>query len=623
MNSSNSIFDTTENLMNNPDLFTKKFSVRLILSDNFPEPCDFKMELTTGKVLIVSKHEISGSKMKIKFNLSDAISLLSEDELESTSVHNKKIQISSEYGEDIFEKKKYAQLNYFPKRTVRSCSCYNCLCMCCDCSLFTTSTKRSFSQIELILSLNAMKDINNHIIQHNNNATQSLSTLLTTNRKYILFANDEFITSKYYTNTFLMIMSKAHIDIEHHDINEIENVILNLTLNECNGIVFLDRNEIAHRVINTIFKRNDIEMFLDKIPIGSIPFKDNSAQGLLHSIAYESKESVDEITAAFTIARGLVNEMDVIEVKGVYDDSNSNNDNDNGSIYGIINVAWGPTAGIDARYLNSKSCCDTLTKKIHYWCSALSNTGYTAKFEYLKPKTKVKIHLFSPNVPNDSNTKPSRRHSNGKLFSIPESYPKSSQESGDDEFVFEEIEEDDIILEGNADQLSNSKNDCYNVVNTLNKNKDNDNNNNTNESSNDLESTLTFETIEEQFTYFNCSNLPFVDCDKKIAPKASSFDGYCDIVLMKRSRASGCNLLTQLSESQYKGNYFIPSSGGLKQDLNVNYIKTKKWKVKLNERNKDIPVYIDSIKYNVRNEEIEVNVLSRKIKVFSLNLEMP
>ena len=615
MNSSNSIFDTTENLMNNPDLFTKKFSVRLILSDNFPEPCDFKMELTTGKVLIVSKHEISGAKVKIKFNLSDAISLLSEDELESTSIHNKKIQISSEYGEDIFEKKKYAQLNYFPKRTVRSCSCYNCLCMCCDCSLLSTSTKRSFSQIELILSLSTLKDINNHIIQHNNNATQSLSTLLTTNRKYILFANDYFITSKYYTNTFLMIMNKAHIDIEHHDINEIENVILNLTLNECNGIVFLDRNEIAHRVVNSIFKRNDIETFLDKIPIGSIPFKDNSAQGLLHSIAYESKESVDEITAAFTIARGLVNEMDVIEVKGVYDDNESNN----GIVYGIINVAWGPTAGIDARYLNSKSCCDSLTKKLHYWCSALSNTGYNAKFEYLKPKTKVKIHLFSPNVPNDTNTKPSRRHSNGKLFSIPESYPQNSQESGDDEFVFEEVEEDDMILEGNAEQLSNSKNDCYNVVNTLNKNK----NDNHRTESNYSESSLTFETIEEQFTYFNCSNLPFVDHDKKIAPKASSYDGYCDIVLMKRRRASGCNLLTQLSETQYKGNYFMQSSGSLKQDLNVNYIKTKKWKVKLNENNKDIPVFVDSIKYVAKNEEIEVNVHSRKIKVFSLNLEMP
>ena len=615
MNSSNSIFDTTENLMNNPDLFTKKFSVRLILSDNFPEPCDFKMELTTGKVLIVSKHEISGAKVKIKFNLSDAISLLSEDELESTSIHNKKIQISSEYGEDIFEKKKYAQLNYFPKRTVRSCSCYNCLCMCCDCSLLSTSTKRSFSQIELILSLSTLKDINNHIIQHNNNATQSLSTLLTTNRKYILFANDYFITSKYYTNTFLMIMNKAHIDIEHHDINEIENVILNLTLNECNGIVFLDRNEIAHRVVNSIFKRNDIETFLDKIPIGSIPFKDNSAQGLLHSIAYESKESVDEITAAFTIARGLVNEMDVIEVKGVYDDNESNN----GIVYGIINVAWGPTAGIDARYLNSKSCCDSLTKKLHYWCSALSNTGYNAKFEYLKPKTKVKIHLFSPNVPNDTNTKPSRRHSNGKLFSIPESYPQNSQESGDDEFVFEEVEEDDMILEGNAEQLSNSKNDCYNVVNTLNKNK----NDNHRTESNYSESSLTFETIEEQFTYFNCSNLPFVDHDKKIAPKASSYDGYCDIVLMKRRRASGCNLLTQLSETQYKGNYFMQSSGSLKQDLNVNYIKTKKWKVKLNENNKDIPVFVDSIKYVAKNEEIEVKVHSRKIKVFSLNLEMP
>ena len=41
------------------------------------------------------------------------------------------------------------------------------------------------------------------------------------------------------------------------------------------------------------------------------------------------------------------------------------------------------------------------------------------------------------------------------------------------------------------------------------------------------------------------------------------------------------------------------------------------------ERNEDVPVFVDSKKYVVKEEEIKVNVLSRKTKEFSLNLEMP
>ena len=108
MSSSVSIFDSTESLINSPESYTKNFHVSIITSSNELISCEFKMELVSGKIIIKSKED---DEYKIRFNLSDTISLLSEDDMESTQIHNKKMKIAQKYTDDILTRKKYAVIN--------------------------------------------------------------------------------------------------------------------------------------------------------------------------------------------------------------------------------------------------------------------------------------------------------------------------------------------------------------------------------------------------------------------------------------------------------------------------------------------------------------------------------
>ena len=380
MSSSVSIFDSTESLINSPESYTKNFHVSIITSSNELISCEFKMELVSGKIIIKSKED---DEYKIRFNLSDTISLLSEDDMESTQIHNKKMKIAQKYTDDILTRKKYAVINYYPKKNIKKCSCCQLLCLCYFCSVYQHKTQRVFQTIEMMLPLTAMKEIKNEIIKRNSNNTILLSSILTTKKKYIFFTNNEYTRSSS-VNVINAVFSKADLDITNYDVSQIEDIINDLSIDECNGILFVDKNIIAHEVINAIMKRNDYNIFLNKIPIGAIPIN-NSSNGLFQTIAFESKEEVNGESAAFIIAKGQYKEIDIMQITGENKDNELLPENkDYEVVYSLVYLSMGNLGRIDAKLINGDSCCSSFAKKINYLCGAMSAKPCKAMITYTR-----------------------------------------------------------------------------------------------------------------------------------------------------------------------------------------------------------------------------------------------
>ena len=348
MSSSVSIFDSTESLINSPESYTKNYPVSIITTSQELISCDFKMELVSGKIIIKSKDD---DNYKIRFNLSDTISLLSEDDMESTQIHNKKMKIAQKYNDDIFNRKKYAVINYYPKKHLKKCSCCKLLFLCCYCSIYNHKTERVFQSIEMMLPLSAMKEIKSEIIKRNSNNTLLLSSVLTTKKRYIFFNNNQYTRSSS-VNVINKVFTKAELEITNYDVSQIDDIIKDLSIDECNGILFIDKNIIAHEIINAIMKRNDSNIFLDKIPLGAIPINSVS-NGLFQTIAFESKEEANGESAAFIIAKGQYKEIDLMQITGENKDNELLPDNkDYEVVYSLVYLSLGPPINTNIFYIN-------------------------------------------------------------------------------------------------------------------------------------------------------------------------------------------------------------------------------------------------------------------------------
>lgn len=129
----------------------------------------------------------------------------------------------------------------------------------------------------------------------------------------------------------------------------------------------------------------------------------------------------------------------------------------------------------------------------------------------------------------------------------------------------------------------------------------------------------------DQFSYFWAQNVAYTSQTMHTAPKAKIDDGYCDVVLMKRSSGK-CSLLKQLF-NQDNGDYF-DKSGELKQNSGLEYFKTKCWrlipKTNLNEDddtsfNRNLTKFysIDGERYPI--EPIQVKTLTKALRVFAFS----
>ena len=528
MNLSSSLFNSTD-FLNNPISNSTQYEISLILPGNKITQAEFKLNKTTGKVII----EYSDTD-KVRFNLNDILSLQNEEDLEPISIHNSKIAIIEKYGQNIFNYKTYVIIHYYPKKQINSCSIFN---LCKNCSICGTQKIRDFAKIRLIMKLNDVNDLKGEISQRFGSMLSLSNILNSKNKKFIFFTYGQFNNQNTHFSCIKQLYNKSKITIEFINQKEIyQNVINNININEVDGILICDdNNSFVHKIINFFFKRSDFKNIFEKIPFGFIPSSSNinlKGGALSKSILTESKENFSPETAAFITSLGGIKYFDLMEI--LFPEQNI-------TIYSLISLQWANNANFYFNLDNpscSFCCCNLL-------CSCLNNNGFRAKIEY--------------------NFEIENEHVNNELES----------------------------MFGSNELLSNIYKYNINGSNISSKPK-----------------------IEDKyFSYFLCSNLPYINNAMNASPLSFINNGVFDLITMDINNSTGYQLYNQIKNYQYSGDYFLDSKK-IKSNLKINYEKGNYLKLNPDKNciNSGLDFYIDGERY--KNGKFQLNIIPSFMKVF-------
>ena len=155
MNVSSSILNSTA-FLNNPISNSTQYDVSIILSNNKIKPAQFKLNKTTGKIII----EYTETN-KVRFNLNDILSLQNEEDLDPFSIHNSKIAIIEKYGQTVFNYKNYVIIHYYPKKEINSCNLCN---LFYNCRICETKKLRFFEKVKLIMNIHDIKELKKFLV---------------------------------------------------------------------------------------------------------------------------------------------------------------------------------------------------------------------------------------------------------------------------------------------------------------------------------------------------------------------------------------------------------------------------------------------------------------------------
>ena len=530
MNVSSSILNSTA-FLNNPISNSTQYDVSIILSNNKIKPAQFKLNKTTGKIII----EYTETN-KVRFNLNDILSLQNEEDLDPFSIHNSKIAIIEKYGQTVFNYKNYVIIHYYPKKEINSCNLFN---LFYNCRICETKKLRFFEKVKLIMNINDIKELKNEIIQRFG-SMMSLSKILNSkNKKLIFFTEGKFTVENIYFSHIKSIYHKSNIEIEYINDEEItQNNINNINLKEIDGIIICDdNNSFVHRIINFFYRRKDSKLFFEKIPFGFIPSSPNTnlfGGALSKSILSVSNEEYSPESAAFLTSIGGIKSFDIMEI---YFHEREKR------ILSLISLQWANNANFYYNLENSScSCfCD-----LFFTC--LKNKGFNAKIEY----------NYLTNNENNKNEYEGLFSSNGIFNSL---------------------------------------------INTS-------NNNNSNISK---KPKIDF----KNFSYFLCSNLPYINNAMNACPLSNINDQVFDLIIMDKDSSSGFELYNQIKNLQYTGNYFLDNEKKvINMNMKINYEKGNYLEIipEPNDINSALDYYIDGERYE--SGKIEINIIPSFIKVF-------
>ena len=532
MNVSSSILNSTA-FLNNPISNSTQYDVSIILSNNKIKPAIFKLNKTTGKIII----EYTETN-KIRFNLNDILSLQNEEDLDPFTIHNSKLSIIEKYGQTIFNFKNYVIIQYYPKKEINSCNVFN---LFSNCSICETKKMRFFEKVKLIMKINDIIELKNEITQRFG-SMMSLSKILNSkNKKLIFFTQGKFTPQNIYFSHIKSIYHKSKIEIEYINDEEItQNTINKINLNEIDGILICDdKNSFVHQIINFFFQRNDSKLFFEKIPFGFIPSSPNTnlfGGALSKSILSESNEEYCPESAAFLTSIGGIKSFDIMEIYFHEHDKR---------ILSLISLQWANNANFYYNLENQSCscfcCCDLL-------CSCLKNKGFNAKIEY--------------------------------------TYQTSNENNTELEGLF-------------------SSNDIFNSL--------------INRSFNINNSYISkIPKIDfKNFSYFLCSNLPYINNAMNACPLSNINDEVFDLITMDKDSSNPYELYNQIKNLQYTGNYFLDNEKKvINSNLKINYEKGNFLQIipEPNDINSALDFYIDGERYE--SGKIEINIIPSFIKVF-------
>ena len=294
-------------------------------------------------IIIFQKNELNIYKndLIILFkNYNDIISIKFEEDILNDDIIN--LKKNNKIKEEILENKIFFQLNLISLNKKVNNSCLNCFCCCCKSNNIVK--ERKFLTFNFLINKNLKYQLYEKFSYYL--PTSFLKEIISNNRKMklLIFVNPASGTGQAINtyNKALPLLNKGNVTtrvVFTEYKNHAYDYVQNLKINEYDGIIVCSGDGIMHEIINSIFNRNDKDIFINNIILGVIP--GGSANALCKVISNYNDDNNDLENFIYYILKGNSKYIDIQEYELLTEQNVSK------KIYSFLSLTWGIIADID------------------------------------------------------------------------------------------------------------------------------------------------------------------------------------------------------------------------------------------------------------------------------------
>lgn len=305
---------------------------------------NIKTKQIVPTIIIFQKNEINiyqNDLIILSKNYNDILSIKFEEDIINDDIIN--LKKNNKINEEIIENKIFFQLNLNSLNKKENNCCYNCFCCCCN-SKNKNTKERKFLTFNFLINKNLKYQLYEKFSYYL--PTSFLKEIISKNRKMklLIFVNPVSGTGKAINtyNKALPYLNKGNITIKvvyTEYKNHAYDYVQNLTINEYDGIIVCSGDGIMHEIINSIFNRNDKDIFINNIILGVIP--GGSANALCKVISDYNDDNNDLENFIYYILKGNSKYIDIQEYELLTEKNVSK------KIYSFLSLTWGIIADID------------------------------------------------------------------------------------------------------------------------------------------------------------------------------------------------------------------------------------------------------------------------------------
>lgn len=363
-----------ENLMSESISYAKEFKIDIVANRTTLVQGSLTVDSIVEKITIKAKN----TPLNVYLDFSDLIGIVSEEDLDTSVVHNIKLSLRKMYEDDYLKNLVFVIINYYPFFQYKSFNFKGALC--CKCT--NDETIRMKKSFEILISKNAFNEAKREFYQ-----TKLFNELNPhVKRKMIVFVNPISGTgnSARVWEQVKEIFVLANIDIEliltQHR-NHAYEIVYGLDKTKYNGVVTCSGDGIMHEIINAIMNRQDKDDFLQKVPVGCLP--GGTSNALSEVVRVESREQRYPEVNAFIIAKGDTKDIDVQEIELLSEKK---------KLYSFLSVTWSIISDVDldSDYLR---CLGTFRFTLYGIIRCCFLRKYYGSFYYLPIENENKISL--------------------------------------------------------------------------------------------------------------------------------------------------------------------------------------------------------------------------------------
>lgn len=294
-------------------------------------------------IIIFQKNELNiyqNDLIILSKNYNDIISIKFEEDILNDDIIN--LKKNNKIKEEILENKIFFQLNLISLNKKVNNSCLNCFCCCCKSNNIVK--ERKFLTFNFLINKNLKYQLYEKFSYYL--PTSFLKEIISNNRKMklLIFVNPASGTGQAINtyNKALPYLNKGNVTtrvVFTEYKNHAYDYVQNLKINEYDGIIVCSGDGIMHEIINSIFNRNDKDIFINNIILGVIP--GGSANALCKVISNYNDDNNDLENFIYYILKGNSKYIDIQEYELLTEQNVSK------KIYSFLSLTWGIIADID------------------------------------------------------------------------------------------------------------------------------------------------------------------------------------------------------------------------------------------------------------------------------------